>query len=653
MAQFRNPFYAEGWNLDNTETFPKAELLAADTETHNYYNGRIVDDDLGYKLYKKFGQKWLKSNLVVKPYALTLSDGKNFALFTDVGDFLQCIAALRAKVVVWYNAKFDFSIFDYYFLTHGWVDKTTAVSEKERFGKLPHGTYMSLNGGFGKRYQMTIWHKYINKKYKENVHKFRRIDLCNVYGGGLKKNLESWDIRDFNGEKIRKLEMDYVNDSIEDGLQYMKNDVIGLWHLTDKVDKTLAELTGFSFWKINFMTAGGLAKKELLKQMYGSDNKTNKELFQIDFPITVEEDKLCRDSKLYLGGKCVVNPYHKGKIQRNVYKYDSNSMYPDKMRNYKFPVGEKKVLKEPSNENKLRIFRISGISGRLKPDMVPMWQDSLTGDYRENFYEEESRLIWEEELDELENWYYLDYLVNEVWEYEGEVIPGFVSFVDKFYEIKKTTKGPRREGAKLFLNSSYGKLAERIEKEVLVAELSEDGYVHFVSKGFKVDEKSMMSVILGSRVTALARTDLMKTIREACDNVKEQFLYCDTDSIHTLCNKLQSNPKDLGKYKDEGRFDYAIYLAPKSYLMQDENGFLVHCKGVNTSVVERELSKCKSFEEACTVFRANRAFKCLTSLNVKGGRALIYTDKVILNDQNYDEETSKIDDEVIEDVEQI
>ena len=207
------------------------------------------------------------------------------------------------------------------------------------------------------------------------------------------------------------------------------------------------------------MTAGGLAKKELLKQMYGSDNKTNKELFQIDFPITVEEDKLCRDSKLYLGGKCVVNPYHKGKIQRNVYKYDSNSMYPDKMRNYKFPVGEKKVLKEPSNENKLRIFRISGISGRLKPDMVPMWQDSLTGDYRENFYEEESRLIWEEELEELENWYYLDYLVNEVWEYEGEVIPGFVSFVDKFYEIKKTTKGPRREGAKLFLNSSYGMLS--------------------------------------------------------------------------------------------------------------------------------------------------------------------------------------------------
>lgn len=649
MSQFKKPFIAEGWNLDNTENFPKAERLSADTETRTYYGNKVVDDELGYRLYKKFGQKWVKQNLRIVPYALTLSDGKNFALFTDVDDFLQCVSALRAKVVVWYNAKFDFAIFDYYFLTNGWIDKTLQISNMQRYGKLPHGTYMSLNGAFGQRYQMTIWHKYVNKKYKENVHKFKMIDLCNVYGGGLKKNLESWDIEDFDGNKIRKLEMDYANDDIESGLQYMKNDVIGLWHLTDKVDKTLHSLTGFSFWDMNFITAGGLAKKELLKEMYGDSNFVNKKLFQADYPITIEEDKYCRDNHLYLGGKCVVNPYKKGIIQRNVYKYDSNSMYPDKMRNYRFPKGEKKIVSRETDGDYLRIYTIYNIYGKLKPGMIPVWQDPVTGDYVEVFHEIDKRMMWEEELNELKQWYDLSYIVLEIWEYEAEQIEGFVSFVDKFYNIKKTTKGPQREGAKLFLNSSYGKLAERVEKEKMVYELSEDGYVHMVSKGIEIDEKSMMSVIIGSRVTALARTDLMKTIREACENVKEEFLYCDTDSIHCLTNKLVSNDTDLGKYKDEGRYDYAIYLAPKTYLMYDGTHYLTHCKGVNVHVVEKELEKCKSFEQACQVFRANRNFKCLSSLGVKGGRALIYVDKVILNDKNNDKYANVDMDEMLED----
>ena len=63
-------------------------------------------------------------------------------------------------------------------------------------------------------------------------------------------------------------------------------------------------------------------------------------------------------------------------------------------------------------------------------------------------------------------------------------------------------------------------------------------------------------------------------------------------------------------------------------------GYEVHCKGVNTKVVLAEILKCKDFNEACDVFAPNKTFKCLSGLNVKGGKALIYTDKVILNDTN-------------------
>ena len=69
--------------------------------------------------------------------------------------------------------------------------------------------------------------------------------------------------------------------------------------------------------------------------------------------------------------------------------------------------------------------------------------------------------------------------------------------------------------------------------------------------------------------------------------------------------------------------------------MQDYNGeYCVHCKGVNTNVVENEL-KNVNFYNACDIFTANRNFKCLQGLNVKGGKALIYVDKMILDDKDY------------------
>ena len=51
-------------------------------------------------------------------------------------------------------------------------------------------------------------------------------------------------------------------------------------------------------------------------------------------------------------------------------------------------------------------------------------------------------------------------------------------------------------------------------------------------------------------------------------------------------------------------------------------------------MVEKELKKCKDFSEMCDVFKPNRTFKCLCGMNVKGGKALIYVDKMILNDEN-------------------
>lgn len=643
---FKQPFIVVGdWNFQNALNFPHCRTLGADTETKLYYKNSLLSEERAYHLYNdkdrlgraKHNQTWIKKNIEVRAYAFMLSDGKNFALFQNAEDFLKCIAMMNAKLVYWYNARFDFAIFDYYFLTNGWKDISEEIAGKNAYGKLPHGVYESLNGSFGQRYSMRVWQEYINRRSQRKVHNFRMIDICNIFGGGLKKNLEDWKIKDAEGNDVRKLEMDYVDASIEDDLQYMINDTKGLFLLAQKIDETMKEISGFSLSNGDFMTAGGLAKKTLLKFMFGHEPKDNIDLFKMSFPLTVDEDKDFRNNHLYLGGKCFVNPFKRGIVQANIYKYDVNSMYPDKMRNMLYPFGEPKIVsKIPKKRgSKVYILCISNLFGVLKRDKIPIWQDVITGDYVEVIREREKRYIWLEELLEMIQWYDLEYDVDFILEYQGAKPKGVKTYVDTFYDIKCKEKGAVKQGAKLLLNSAYGKLAQKIERDVCVYELDEEtGAVHLVKKRTETDEKSMLSVVVGSRITALARVHLLTYIREICrGNVKDNFIYCDTDSVHALCPYDKCDDKALGMMKCEGIYKYGLYIAPKSYLLYDGE-YEVHCKGVNTNVVLEEIKKCKNFHEACDVFRPNRTFKCLCGLNVRGGKALLYVDKMILNDDN-------------------
>ena len=284
----------------------------------------------------------------------------------------------------------------------------------------------------------------------------------------------------------------------------------------------------------------------------------------------------------------------------------------------------------------------------MKPDKIPIFQDFDTKEYDKTLWIEQPFLIWLEELQELEKWYDLTYEIIEVYEYDGLPCDGAKRFIDKFYKIKQNSTGNIKNGAKLILNSSYGKLAQRLDRPKGQYELAEAGYVHYVKHGIQVDKSGMLSVLVGSRVTALARVCLMQYIRKICnENVKDNFIYCDTDSVHALTEFTDTDDKALGKMKNEGVFKYAIYLAPKSYIMQDEKGeFEVHCKGVNTKVV-KEAVKGKTIIEASKIFTANKTFKSLSGINCKGGKALIYIDKMILNDDEYRCDTSFLDDDDI------
>lgn len=638
---FDLPFLVIGnWNFSTYDKFSHCDFVSADTETKLYYKGELLTEQRAYEFYKNFGAKWCRQNIVVKAYAFMLSDGENFALFQCIEDFIKCCATMLVKKVFWYNAKFDFAIFDYYFAINHWERSQDVV---ENFNKQKHkihsNVFQSMDGDFGQRYQLRIWKSYKNRNYNIKVHNFKMIDICNIFGGGLRRNLEDWGIVDNQGKEVRKLTMDYVNASIENDIDYMIADTKGLHLLAIKINEKIKEISGYSLFEGDYITAGGLAKKCLLNFMFGDKKvRPNMKNFKLVFPMTVEEDKNYRDLKLYQGGKCFVSPYYINKIVKNIRKYDVNSMYPTQMKNMLYPVGEPRYVKTISNnERKLYVLKIKNIMGHLKENMVPVWYDILTSDYVFQVYEESSQYFWYEELKMLEKYYNLTYEIEEILEFDGYYCKGAKKYVDTFYNIKSSSKGAIKQGAKLFLNSAYGKLAERVEKVSCQYELSEEGYMHLVKGETTIDEKALMSILVGSRITALARVQLMDYILKICNgNPKKYFLYCDTDSVHALCDFKDTNDTELGKMKNEGVYEFGKYLAPKTYMLynnieKQDKKYEVHTKGVNVYVVEKELEKCENFYQASEKFKAGIDYRCLASLNCIGGKALIYIDKKLLD----------------------
>lgn len=643
---FKEKFIVIGdWNFSTLKDFSRCDYVSADTETKLYLNGKLLSEKDAYDLYKINGAKWCRMNINVKGYAFMLSDGKNFALFQNIDDFLLCCATMLVKKVFWYNTKFDFSLFDYYFALNKWKTSDEIIEQFDGDKhKIPKNVYQSLNGDFGQRYQLRLWVGYKNKSAHNKVHNFKMLDICNIFPGGLRKNLEDWEIVDKSGKEVRKLTMDYVNASVENDIDYLVADTKGLHLLSEKINDKIKEISGYSLFNGDYITAGGLAKKSLLKFMFNKEkNKENLKLFKHFFPMTTEEDKKFRDFKLYQGGKCFVSPFKRNKIIKNIYKYDINSMYPSQMKSMKYPVGNGRLVDKISDrENKIYVLKIKKIFGVMKENAVPVWYDVLTNDYVERIFENEEQYFWLEELEELENYYYLTYETVEIIEYDAYYCKGIQNYVNHYYEIKSNSKGAIKLGSKLFLNSAYGKLAQRIEMTKCEYKLSEDGYVHLVKLSTEIDEKNMMSVLVGSRITALSRVLLMKYIRFICKgNPKKYFVYCDTDSVHATCSYEDIDDKELGKMKSEGIYEYGKYIAPKTYILynnivENDNEFEIHTKGVNTNVVknfiEKEFEKKKDISYIFdNYFKSGVTYKCLTSLNCIGGKALIYIDKMLLN----------------------
>lgn len=679
-----------GWVIcDQGVDFKKPKracTFAFDTESIILFDDKQIPSTDLYHLTRDLATEEKRKRVSTVVWAWQCYDEINGFFMTNNFDAWLNYQALCGYEFGWcYNAKFDFSQIDYQILTNPKWQPLERPENGRAYNRGQPWAYESLHSDMGARYGYKLWIQYRNTNRHKYVHAVEYRDMMNIFAGGLGSMLESLDVRDNDGNEIRKLEMEYqsVNpDALTDEeINYCLNDVKGLYFAIKMYNKMIEEQSDGECHifgeKTNIMTAGGFAKRMLLRSLY-PDIKPSKRLqrYQQQHPMMPEQDRWLRKHHLYRGGISAVNPLFCGKLLtsdlmgRPMNRYDVNSEYPFAMSEIRDLVGEgirKKysewlAMDEAECDNYECIMVLTSVSGKLKPGFVPVWYDPFMHDYVEVISEDEKHLMFEREMDEMMIWYDLDFECDDVILYRrGEKV--YQKFVYENYDLKTQAKrqknGVLSAVVKLLLNSSYGKLSERCERRTGHYTINpETGCVHMVYDGKETDTKGIMSVAVGALITAVARIWILSHIREICGEgqISSKFVYIDTDSIHAFADYKNADPYTLGGLKHEATCPAVKYLAPKTYVDIEtvNNGFIpidgekinaeFHTKGINIKSVVNDMISYKtklvdsnktrygvSIDYINKRFDYNQKFTVLCAMNVIGGKVLIPTDKVLAN----------------------
>lgn len=444
------------------------------------------------------------------------------------------------------------------------------------------------------------------KDMKNNTFKYVISDMGQWYSITIKVNDHIIEIRDslkllpFSvkeigksfGTKHKKLDMEYKGyryagcEITNKEKEYLKNDVL-----------VVKEALEIMFEEgHNKLTIGSCCLAEFKKTIEKEDyNNFFPNLYEIPY-----EDKSVGDyiRRSYRGGWCYLLKGKENKIYNDGCTLDVNSLYPSMMHSMsgnRYPVGKPHFWKgyipeEAIAWNRYYFVRIK-TRFYLKKDKLPFVKIKHSLLYKGTEMLESSDVI-NPETGEHSPYYtrggevkdtrvemvltMTDYeLLKEHYELvDFEVIDGcwffseiglFDPYIDKYAAIKMTSKGAKRESAKLFLNNLYGKLASSTDSSFKVAYVKEDGSLGFYT--VSEHDKSPGYIPCGSAITSYARNF---TIRAAQANY-DHFIYSDTDSIHCNMNPLDVKGVKLDSskfccWKPESQWDEAMFIRQKTYV---------------------------------------------------------------------------------------
>ena len=501
------------------------------------------------RFYNKHGytRVWL--------YAISDPKGNILTTGSNIEDFMSyCVANLKGSTIYFHNLRFDGSfILDYLF----------SIGFKPDYNPNPkERTFSTLIGDMGEFYCIDIVYN-----SKTRLH-FK--DSLKLLPMTVKRIAESFKLPMLKGS------IDYSDYTInETTIKYVSNDVA-------IVALALAEIKSHG---MNKMTTASCAYNSYTAEC-------NPKFLKYAYP-DLPLDFLTTYRKAYRGGRCQVSPLYERKILNNVNRYDVNSMYPHVMRNLPLPYGEPIALSsiEQGSQYEFALYHIR-IEFMLKPRHMPtlLKKGGLysSGDsYYISSEGEEELYISSIDLELL----YRHYEVLSLTFLDGygfyTSTKMFTKYVDYWYSRKKVDVNGKRQVDKLMLTSLYGKFGTDVMKRSKHVYL-DDGIVAFEYTNFEESKHYYLPVAIA--VVSHAH----KIIDDAIIATGySNFVYCDTDSVHTLGQLAPEliSATELGKFKLEAHEEISKYVRQKCYITQENGDMHITCAGMTESMKDTAIQK--------------------------------------------------------------
>ena len=384
--------------------------------------------------------------------------------------------------------------------------------------------------------------------------------------GTVESIAKSWNLPILKGSIDYKQHHTKDYQITEEDLSYIHND-------TEIIARVLRELYKEG---MTYLTASA-DSFNAYKKCIGKDN------FDLLFPVLpLEQDAIFR--KAYNGGLCFFNPDYLDEELDEVYCYDVNSMYPHKMAEAMLPYGTPLVdYGEPKERKGYKLF-ITHVKAyiRVKPECYPVIMKKMFMASKNTYITDTDGEMIDLYLTSVDYYEMLRaYDVLDIEYYETYYFRGsrnmFKRYILPLYDIKCNSTGAQKLLAKLKLNSLYGRFALNPNRSTVKPFLENGVLKTKIIRHFEVDS---IYTPLSAFVTAYARAHLMQAIERHHD----EFVYCDTDSIHLVCKAKEDetfivDKNRLGCWDLEKEYSLFRVIAQKTYygILKDGKEIIKAC----------------------------------------------------------------------------
>lgn len=482
-------------------------------------------------------------------WAVADSNGVAVAHGASIDTFIEWCRDHPQSLIYFHNLRFDGSFILNWLLAHGYEEKDRLlVSDAKGFQTLidVNGAYYMIKVNLGRRIQVTF-------QDSQKIIPISIRDMGKAFDMPIQKETIDYDDYTIDAKRISYVEHDVMIDAI--GLGFFRRE-------------------GF-----NRMTIGANA----YNAFKGSCAK-----FASLFP-KMDRDWLLEWRKAYRGGRSQVNPKYAGKVVHGVKRYDINSMYPYCMSRMPMPFGAPIAQTEP-NQRVFELYDVD-IAFTLKKGHLPtlLRKGAMYG-LEDSYYTDSEGIlnlkISNIDLELVRRHYDVCYLrFNEILGFHTSPVI-FTEWIDEMYKRKAESEGGMRMVWKFLINNLYGKFGTKPFGKRKKPCLGDDGELRFD----ETDEEEMGQYYLPVAIAVTSWAH--KMIDDAiCETGVDSFVYCDTDSVHTLGSLPGEwvDPKEIGKFKLEAVEDTAKYVRQKCYVHKEKNEmnedeYTIVCAGMTKGV---------------------------------------------------------------------